>query len=305
MKNIYWKLVLFLFINLFFIGFTSSALTDNINLYYKLDGTSGAVVDATGNNDATNYGATRGVTGKIGNAFDFVRAETDYAETDGNIGITGASDRTVSLWFYADDSSNGAFFGWGVKNSNQQFQWLIHGGNYYFHGLGGGNDWDTGVSVTTGEWVHLLTTYNGTRVRLYINNSEIGSGFEKVLNTVDSKMNISQRVVDNVSYDGKIDLFGIWSRELNSTERGEIYNSHDGLDYPFSVDSCTYSSGNWVVDCSDNCVITSNVAGDGSNFSGIGTGIFRMEANITGFGRYRFGGACRATCNGNLGCIKI
>lgn len=46
-------------------------------------------------------------------------------------------------------------------------------------------------------------------------------------------------------------------------------------------DSCTYSSGDWNVDCADNCNITSNVALGGNNITITGTGTFTTEANIT------------------------
>ena len=49
------------------------------------------------------------------------------------------------------------------------------------------------------------------------------------------------------------------------------------------TNTCTYSSGNWAVNCADNCNITSNVALGGNNISITGTGTFTTEANITGY----------------------
>ena len=96
----------------------------------------------------------------------------------------------------------------------------------------------------------------------------------------------------------------MWNRALNSTEITQLYNSGDGITYvPTAVDTCTYAgSGNWEVDCSDNCTISSNVVGDGSNFSVIGTGYFLMTANISDFILYHIRGACKVTCN--TGCFK-
>jgi len=50
-------------------------------------------------------------------------------------------------------------------------------------------------------------------------------------------------------------------------------------------DSCTYTSGNWNVNCWDNCTITSNVAiNTGSNITISGVGSFVVNAaNITGY----------------------
>lgn len=68
-------------------------------------------------------------------------------------------------------------------------------------------------------------------------------------------------------------------------------------------DTCSYSSGNWAVNCSDNCTISSNVAGGNNNFSAVGSGTFTITGNISGFKRYFIGGGCRAICKG--GCIRV
>jgi hypothetical protein len=70
--------------------------------------------------------------------------------------------------------------------------------------------------------------------------------------------------------------------------------------------SCVYSSGNWAVNCADYCNISSNVAASSgvNNLTIIGTGQFKMTANITGFKNimtYGNGGTCNVTCIG--GCF--
>jgi len=45
-------------------------------------------------------------------------------------------------------------------------------------------------------------------------------------------------------------------------------------------DSCTYTGGNWNVDCSDNCVISSDVTIDGSNIYMTGTGTFTINNGV-------------------------
>ena len=47
------------------------------------------------------------------------------------------------------------------------------------------------------------------------------------------------------------------------------------------ADTCTYTSGNWDVDASDYCNITSNTNIGGNNFSCTGTGVVTVKANIT------------------------
>jgi len=53
--------------------------------------------------------------------------------------------------------------------------------------------------------------------------------------------------------------------------------------YSELTDTCTYSSGDWEVVCSDNCSIVDNVNLGGNNLSFTGTGVFNIQANITNF----------------------
>lgn len=74
-----------------------------------------------------------------------------------------------------------------------------------------------------------------------------------------------------------------------------------------SADTCTYTSGNWAVDCSDNCVISSPVDLSGNDISIIGTGTFTMTSDISNYGLAIIEGTdtnnkCIVICNG--GCLK-
>ena len=74
-----------------------------------------------------------------------------------------------------------------------------------------------------------------------------------------------------------------------------------------SEDTCTYTSGNWVVDCSDDCVISSPVNLLGNDISITGTGTFTTSADITNFVDLLIEGTdssnkCIVTCEG--GCFK-
>jgi hypothetical protein len=52
---------------------------------------------------------------------------------------------------------------------------------------------------------------------------------------------------------------------------------------PPAADSCTYTSGNWQVNCADMCVISSNVNLGKKNITLTGTGTFTVNSNITNF----------------------
>ncbi len=79
-----------------------------------------------------------------------------------------------------------------------------------------------------------------------------------------------------------------------------------GEDDSCITDTCTYTSGDWNVDCSDNCVISSPVdLGDNDIFI-TGTGTFKTTSDISNYNLLHIEGTdasniCRVTCNG--GCF--
>ena len=73
------------------------------------------------------------------------------------------------------------------------------------------------------------------------------------------------------------------------------------------TDSCTYTSGNWAINCNDNCSISSPVDVGGNNITIIGTGTFFTSEDITGYDKLHIEGTdssniCRVTCVG--GCFR-
>ncbi len=61
--------------------------------------------------------------------------------------------------------------------------------------------------------------------------------------------------------------------------------------------TCTYSSGNWNVDCNDNCTITTNYNLSGNNLSFINAGTFTLNANVTAYNRVSISNRCKIIIN--------
>ena len=73
-------------------------------------------------------------------------------------------------------------------------------------------------------------------------------------------------------------------------------------------DSCTYTSGDWTIQCSDYCNITSNVDLSGNDITFNGTGTVRITANITDYVKATIRGTdssnlCVVQCSSG-GCLK-
>lgn len=73
------------------------------------------------------------------------------------------------------------------------------------------------------------------------------------------------------------------NRQSLISSMGELY---------VGIDTCTYASGNWNINCADNCNVSSNVDLGGNNFTIVGTGRITITANITNFKRGMTSGQC-------------
>ena len=207
-------------------------LDDGLVAYYKLDGTSGPVIDETGNNDGVNNGATRGAVGKVGNAFEF-NGINSWVESSLNAGITGNTDWTISFWLYTDhmmDAGNLVSLGTasfdyldqnkiigvapGKANTELFVNLWSYSQNEYF---------DVGVDLT-GSWNHIAVTYNGTNIEFFVNGVSKKSK-EVVLDLANDKIRIGGEPggytgagEENVYFDGWIDEVRIYNRTLSPSE---------------------------------------------------------------------------------------
>jgi len=217
------------------------ALTTDIVSYYKLDETSGTTVtDSLGTNDLTNTGATVNQTGKIGKAYSFVT--DDYIENPPLLG----SSFTLSLWTKTNTISGADDFIYskddGINNADIQFRLYRRDAEFYFElGNTAGSSFSTDTSskgnIATGTWYHIVVTFDGTNLILYLDNSSADTAtFSGTRVSATRSAYISGRPhAGGLYYDGYLDEIGIWSRALTSTEVGELYNSGDGLAYPFTT----------------------------------------------------------------------
>lgn len=224
------------------------ALIDNLVSYWKLDESSdgsGAVTreDAHGTNDLTDNGTTASATGIISNGANFVLADTTYlsitdaAQTGLDFGtgafsyslwlkrgVTGATERILAK----DDAA----LGYGYTIIFLSNNTLRSSAN---SSAGTQQTATSGTITDTTTFHHIVFTRGATNgVRIYIDGSadvtEASSNYDV---STDDPFALGARVGDASRFTGVIDEVGIWNRELTSTEVTELYNSGDGLTYPF------------------------------------------------------------------------
>ena len=204
------------------------ALTDNLLGYWKLDETSGSTLtDSTGTRNGTvNGSVTLNQTGKLGKAV-LIDASTEYISFSAITQLSG----TYAFWIYptsfADDrlilSDGDGFYkrifittsGYirvETNTNGQEFQW------------GSGQ-------MTVNNWYHVVLTReeNGTGMKFYLNGTFISN---TSVGSPDS-ITTSQIGCNGRSFYGLIDEVAIWSSVLEQADVTALYNSGNGLTYPF------------------------------------------------------------------------
>ena len=203
--------------------------------YWKLNESSGSTAaDVTGNgHDGTlvNMNDSDWVLGKYANALDF-DGSNDYVAVaqDPNLETTRVS---VAVWANIDRFTNwDGIVEYCQDNSSDESGW-------YFCTYNGHVEWNVSVNGSlcsllcyppTSTWTHLVGTYDGQHVRLYMNGAEVGSGVAAA-GSIDwtftpLELNIGRYYDDNedVPFDGRIDDVRIYNYALSDQKVLDLFN---------------------------------------------------------------------------------
>jgi len=220
------------------------ALTDNLLAYYKCDENAAntTVSDAHGSETgtaSTNTSNIYAAGGKINSAFDLDGSSERIDLT--NL-LSGVSAMSYSCWVNTDttgsyrrviskDDSAASYNTTLRKTSSEKMQMLLSTTT---------NGSITGsTTLSIGTWYHILFTYDGTNMNLYINGSIDATAVPHTgnLKTASDIITLgTYRGGGGEYWNGLIDEVGIWDRGLTSSEATELYNSGNGLAYPFTSD---------------------------------------------------------------------
>jgi hypothetical protein len=245
---------------------------DLIN-YYAFDNTSGNLPDEIENNNGTNSGVTINQTGKIDKAYSF-DGGNDYVslgklETLNNNG-------TISVWVYVNTLN--PFWDWDnncIINSNTTttlfWKFIIDSSGHPAFICRNTSDqtyvtWTSDAVVSTGEWTHLVITFDDTqslanKINIYKNNVAgtitYSAGGNPSLQFKNFDNTFIGRDENEINYfNGLIDELAIWKRKLSVNEVNALYRNGDGR---------AYSTENYPTEES---IITKNVVIDLPTISG-------------------------------------
>lgn len=213
----------------------------NIRAAYNLDDSTGNLVDSTGNGyTLTNTNSVTFATGLIGQAAQFGTSNsTKVLSLDSSsAGVTLSSDWTVAFFWKANTALNGlsimemTWGATGTNNANRALfgrdqannRWIIFNSAY--------SSGQTTEAISNGTWYHIMAIRSAGTLTLYINNVSKGA-----LST-GSAITATPRIGTGFSGDagwklsGDVDMWYVWNKALDSTERSDVYNGGAGVQYP-------------------------------------------------------------------------
>ncbi len=216
------------------------ALTDDLKAYWKHDESSGSnVPDIVNGHHGTTTGSPTWETGLIGNALLYSTGDKtnipDHADWD-------AAAFSISLW--VKPSTKGYLFDrYGIPlGTGDRFIIGIQPNPYTViiqSNIGGNYDrLDSNGGITLNVWTHIVAVYNGTNIKMYV-NSILQNDQESQTGTFSSTRSIELMWDGATTTSGLMDEVGFWARALEQSEITELYNSGDGLTYPFTTGTNT------------------------------------------------------------------
>ena len=208
-------------------------ITTGLVAHYEFENTSGDVIDAAGSHNGTNNGATRGVSGKVGNAFSFDGG--DYITINNHSDITNYASFTLSAWVYPTAlSSNKTII--SKVSPNRDFDLKFLGSNIEAHFAYGSNYYRcTSTSTATiNSWIHVVATWQNNQWNIYYNGVlDHTCNFTTGPPWSGGKMQIGA-MANGERFVGLIDEVRIYNRALTATDAATLY-SYNGIVPQLSV----------------------------------------------------------------------
>lgn len=251
------KIFACVFVGIFLLSFASASLVTDIISYWKLDRSSGSVLDELGITNGTNFGATRNQEGIINKSFRF-DGTNDFVNISNTDSIYGGGNLSISAWinltgtqsggqsFIVDrrqgnaDADSPFYFGY-ARGSNKVF---MHTTSNVGGEVSAFSDADT---ITNNTWFHVVGTFNNETgdVKIYVNgilNDTTSGSTGGLVNPNAKGMLIGARADGSNFFNGWIDELGMWNSVLSQADVTSLYDSGAGNTYPFAEVYVTLNS---------------------------------------------------------------
>ncbi len=230
----------------------ASSLANGIAGFWKLNETGGVRSDSVGSNNLSDVNFVTSAVGRVGNAANFDETNRYLSIPDNPSLSTGDVDFTIAAWVYINSLPTTSFQDYVGKfdaaSNNREYLLLYYysAKKFAFSVSSDGTNPNTKtVTVSSpnpplaSNWYFLVAWHNSINNTL---NLQVNNGKPQTLSyssgVFDSTapFTIGKRYSGPTAYmNGRIDAVGFWKRVLTSSERTELYNSGNGLEYPFST----------------------------------------------------------------------
>ena len=155
-------------------------LQAGLKAYWKLDESSGTRIDSHGSNDLADNNTVGSATGKIGNAADFVEANTEFLSIADNADLsTGDEDMSITCWVNLDDLAGEHRI---LSKWTSQVEYLLEEGSTadrfrWWVGDGSGNNnvvANTHGATSAGAWAFIFAYVDAAANELGISVNDGG-----------------------------------------------------------------------------------------------------------------------------------
>jgi hypothetical protein len=223
----------------------SAQLTTSLIAYWELGEASGNRADSHGSNTLADNNTVTQAAGKVGNAADFERDNTEYLSIADNAALsTGDIDVTMCAWVYFESlamgagqirqiiskegASDGEYYLF-YDSTADRLSFTVYGASAY--GSGGAVNWGSAPSATT--WYFVCGEHNASAntIRIKVNDGAwVSVGHSAGIFDSDGAFRLGLNSAAQ-SMDGLIDQVGFWKRTLTDAEHSFLYNSGNGRSY--------------------------------------------------------------------------
>lgn len=236
------------------------ALTDDLTSYWKLDESSGNASDSVGSNTLTNNNTVTYSTGKVNNGANFNSASSKYL-LKSSFSLSGTHNITYSFWVKSSTATGQQTILSNYDSSSNQLWVEIYSNKIRFGTWNGSTvaSFSSSESINDGNWHFVVINKNGTTGKIYIDNGSANTGTLHDI-TIGSTFSLGRDNINATNYlNGSIDEVGVWSRVITETENSQLYNSGNGLQYPFgSTPTSTPPTSGVVADFSNDAGFNAN-----------------------------------------------
>jgi len=209
----------------------ASTLLTGLVAYWTMDEASGNMTSEVGDTYGTTTDITYGIAGKLGDCYQFNNSSSLVSVVD--VGsVLQLNTLTISFWMKEDGNNDrlleyyASSQGWTIGTSSSGYlSWFIRAAT--------ANENLDDVDITDDAWHHVVCTYDGAHMILYIDGEEeVSEERTGGITYVGAAFTIGTNAGAN-DYGGLMDEVCIYNRALGQSGVDSLWNAGNGLAYPF------------------------------------------------------------------------